>query len=902
MVGVMCSGFPIVTAGAAAHAPVVVRAVPAPAPNLPPDPNASVTSVSCAEAGKCVAVGSVLGTKRGLNQAVIYTQADGHWSAQMAPEPRVPAGTRPLTLSSIQCMAVGTCIAGGTVLENPCNLGCGAVPNANVLRVVVLSDRGGTWKASSPLDLKYGLQGSGQLTVGCVSKTSCVLVGAFTETANNKDTAYLGVGSGLRWAFSPAPGVRATKVSHRFSQLGPIACRATCVIAGEWTDSSDAIHPAAISGVPGHWLTTSLPFLPAGSKWVNLELSGAACGSASDCVISGSYGASPGGTTMLLYEHRGNSWIRVHVPIPRGDHVDGANVVACPPSGGCRAFTNYSANPGGPFRMMVLSQSKTSWRHSLAKNETPYGLGDAVAASCPSSSSCVAIGESYVVVRIFGVWTAREVPAPYPGGGAYFSLSAIACPMRGTCAMGGRYADSNGFYQGLIASLHGISTTERRAPLPAGAGVRPSVALAAITCPRVGRCFAIGAESDMEQGLGPFAVVETLTSGSWKSTTIHLPGDTGWPALPDGPSWIATNPVHIACASTTSCVAMGTLNHQKTGAYTLLEMTLASGKWTAGLIKVPDVPNVFPSASTVGVESLACAAAGSCVAVGSLWNADQDHGYGIVLQQQSGGWKIHEFDDAQKCLICYPGSPGFGFSSVSCWNPTSCIAVGDTVAISSGGRWQDIGSAPDPRHDDGAVLSDVSCRPDGRCVAVGFDTGHPPAVPAFLDTYSGGKWAAFSEPAWRNPVGNDQPLSGPSAVSCPESGLCVAAGQVYGTGSQSGQQSVVWTGMRGSWASTDVPKPGGRMAPAPSVTGVTCFATDSCMATGEGYYPALLVSYGGKWTAQYAPEPGPYSSNDFVGGSSQGVSCPATNACVAIGGWTDGAGQARGFFDEQGVR
>ena len=39
----------------------------------------------------------------------------------------------------------------------------------------------------------------------------------------------------------------------------------------------------------------------------------------------------------------------------------------------------------------------------------------------------------------------------------------------------------------------------------------------------------------------------------------------------------------------------------------------------------------------------------------------------IVLQQQPRGWKVYEFGDMQKCLICYPGAPGIGFSAISCW-------------------------------------------------------------------------------------------------------------------------------------------------------------------------------------------------------------------------------------------
>ena len=130
----------------------------------------------------------------------------------------------------------------------------------------------------------------------------------------------------------------------------------------------------------------------------------------------------------------------------------------------------------------------------------------------------------------------------------------------------------------------------------------------------------------------------------------------------------------------------------------------------------------------------------------------------------------------------------------------------------------------------------------------------------------------------------------------------MAAGAVYPTGVQADQKSVVWTGVGAKWKSSNIPKPGGNKAEAPTVTGIACSDTDSCVATGSWDRPSLLVESGAKWSAQYAPEPGPSQSGDFVGGSPIGLACPTVNGCVSIGQWTDKAGQQRGFFEEQGAR
>ncbi len=50
---------------------------------------------------------------------------------------------------------------------------------------------------------------------------------------------------------------------------------------------------------------------------------------------------------------------------------------------------------------------------------------------------------------------------PFPGENAWDSLTTVACPSPGNCVMGGTFRDSNGFFQGLIGSLHGRAVTTR---------------------------------------------------------------------------------------------------------------------------------------------------------------------------------------------------------------------------------------------------------------------------------------------------------------------------------------------------------------------------------------------------------------------------------------------------------
>lgn len=448
-----------------------------------------------------------------------------------------------------------------------------------------------------------------------------------------------------------------------------------------------------------------LPLPPGTSASGSITANSLACEDTSrSCVVTDA------GATTLVYEGAGRSWVRTPVPIPVGAHYVWTTVVACAPAGPCRIFVDYGYKPGGPDRVMVLTRFGRHWMRSAVPSPVGGWQGTPADPSCPTASSCVVTDGDYVVHQVPHRWIVTKIPAPPSALRPWFSL--VACPAESRCVAAGGYTDAGGYSQGLFGAEGRAGWLSTPAPLAAGAGVPPTALLGAITCPARGTCFAFGELTDpVTQLSGRFAVAETYTAGAWKATGIRMPSDLVW--FGADISLQMWSPFQIACASTSSCVAIATPIHRDTGAWALLQVTLSRGQWRTSLIKAPGVPNVFPSASGMNIQSLACPAVDSCVAVGSVWDADQQRAYSIVMQQHAGGWAFHEFPDVQKCLICGPGLPGDGFSSVSCWRPSACIAVGDTVAISSGATWKNIASAPDPAHDGGAVLSHISCGHEG---------------------------------------------------------------------------------------------------------------------------------------------------------------------------------------------
>lgn len=171
------------------------RAVPAPSPNLPRDPGVSINDMSCATPNFCVAVGSVVSSVNGLQEASIYTLAGSTWRADFAPLPANASPSSEESLEAIHCFSPGSCEAVGLIHNQ-----------RSIAKVVVLRDSNNSWRASDHFSNGPAVQASWGMSLACVSKTSCVIAGAYLG-GKSGNIPLLGDGSGLSWSFSAVPTI-----------------------------------------------------------------------------------------------------------------------------------------------------------------------------------------------------------------------------------------------------------------------------------------------------------------------------------------------------------------------------------------------------------------------------------------------------------------------------------------------------------------------------------------------------------------------------------------------------------------------------------------------------------------------------------------------------------------------
>jgi hypothetical protein len=196
----------------------------------------------------------------------------------------------------------------------------------------------------------------------------------------------------------------------------------------------------------------------------------------------------------------------------------------------------------------------------------------------------------------------------------------------------------------------------------------------------------------------------------------------------------------------------------------------------------------------------------------------------------------------------------------------------------NGTEWS-IKTTPNPTGATASELKGVSCASSEACTAVGNYHNSTGAMVTLAERWNGTAWSVQTTP---NPTGATSiSLAGVSCVSS----VCAAVGSY--TNSTGTVVTLVewWNGTE--WSIPSTPNPTG--AKSSTLSGVSCTAVLACTATGSyvnssGTELTLVERFASlKWSIQESPNP-----TGAHGSGLEGVSCGATEACVAVGGYTSG--------------
>jgi len=370
----------------------------------------------------------------------------------------------------------------------------------------------------------------------------------------------------------------------------------------------------------------------------------------------------------------------------------------------------------------------------------------------------------------------QAVSLRLPAGAQFPGVLSASCPVAGSCTLAGRYDGSSGMSHAFVltrSSGHWAGTVKLL--LPSNSRPKPNGEADSISCWRAGSCVAAGRYTVGSKIKG-FAATESR--GVWRRGVEIKPPSN---AAPSSNVFLQG----VACTAVADCVVAGNYS-DNLGHHRIMAATEADGAWRRARELLAPV-NASPT-EPVYLDSLACPAPGSCVAVGAYQDKPL-HNFAFVATQSSGIW--HRARQLIPPKDAYPTDPLMSVVSVACSTVGSCVAVGSYVnsrgllvpmsVMEHGGKWaraQHVTRVPaNAAARPSLTFMSASCLRNGSCLAAGRYRIRGGGTGAVVMTRSGGRWISATEirvPPDGGTAAKQE--SAASAIGCSPSGFCMVAG------------------------------------------------------------------------------------------------------------------------------
>ena len=523
-----------------------------------------LNAVSCPSVNSCFAVGEVLDAGEAAGALVV--QWDGNrWSRVQSPEI-----TNAQDLFGVTCPSVTRCFAVGSfgAIEQwdgaswtdapgpPFMNGLGSLMGVSCPDVsycfavglpgyVVLWD-GTSWslvEAPAP----DALDGIGLFGVACVDRSDCFAAGNAGQYFETKTRIERWNGDDWSPLASPTP-------SPTTGVLSAVTCRNAdrCVAVGRNTTSSWG-HTSADAALIERWNGTrwSIDAVP-GSTTETRRLAGVVCANATRCFAVGTRAAlNASSPRSLLEQWNGRSWSIIDVVTQNNTDRNELFGTTCANEARCFAVGYQTVN--GQHVPSVQRFNGTKWSFMASPSAK---LGSLFSVSCPSATICFAVGykngdgtpATLIEQWVGGKWSV--LASPPPTGARFTQLAAVACPSVKRCFAVGRYTAANNSRQPLVEQWNGKGWQPLVAVTPPGA-TKPE--LSSVACPSITSCTAVGRYT-IDKTTMP--LVERWNGTRWTIEANAAPADARSTLLSG-----------VACTGPTACVAVGNTivkNVQKT--------------------------------------------------------------------------------------------------------------------------------------------------------------------------------------------------------------------------------------------------------------------------------------------------------------------------------------------------
>jgi hypothetical protein len=417
--------------------------------------------------------------------------------------------------------------------------------------------------------------------------------------------------------------------------------------------------------------------------------------------------------------------------------------------------------------------------------------------------------------------------------GGEAGMDSISCAAAGSCAVVGSYS-TGGHDQAFVANEKNGTWSKAVAVPGTTAPVHPWSEVYSISCAAAGFCAAGGYYADGSGHDRAFVVSEK--NGVWSKAVEVSGSDT----LFVGPHAEVDS---ISCTAAGSCAAGG-YYYDGSDHYQAFVVSEKNGVWSKA-IEVPGTATLNADGAAA-VDSVSCAAAGSCAAGGYYYDGS-DHMQAFVVSEKNGVWsKAGEV----------PGTASLNVAGVAAVGSISCAGAGSCAA----GGYYTVARAPGDN---------------------GLD-----ATQAFVVSEKNGVWRKAVEVPGTAKL-NAGREAGVRSISCATAGYCAAGGS-YTDGSDNAHAFVV-SETNGVW-STAVKLPGST-----NVNSISCAGAGSCAAGGGNLGQAVVArEQNGVWS-KAVRVPGSATLGGGHVAYVVSISCATASSCGAGGLYTSGSGRTQAF-------
>ncbi|MEA2374673.1 MAG: hypothetical protein QOD53_1136, partial [Thermoleophilaceae bacterium] len=261
-----------------------------------------LSSVSCASAGDCAAVGSYYDSSNN-RQALLLTESAGTWAMGVKATPPAGAGTNPtVSLNSVSCASAGNCAAVGTYFDS-----------SNTKQGLLLTESAGTWAMGVKAILPAGAGTSPNpslYSVSCAAAGDCAAVGNYTDSSNHQQALLLTESAGT-WAMGVKATLPAVAATSPSANLYSVSCASAgnCAAVGYYYDSSGHQQALLLTESAGTWAMGVNATLPADAATnPGAGLISVSCASAGNCAAVGTYFDSSNTQQGLLLTESAGTW------------------------------------------------------------------------------------------------------------------------------------------------------------------------------------------------------------------------------------------------------------------------------------------------------------------------------------------------------------------------------------------------------------------------------------------------------------------------------------------------------------------------------------------------------------------------------------------------------------------